>query len=73
MQIKFNRKLKNICNSENNSLKRIQSGFLRGEKRKKFISDKISKMEDVMKNLNEREKIKQKTKLIKERNKADLQ
>lgn len=56
MQIKFNKKLKNICNSENNVLKRIQSEFLKMEKSKKSIYDKISRMEDIMKNLNEREK-----------------
>jgi hypothetical protein len=59
MQIKFNKKLKNICNNENNVLKCIQSEFLKREKRKKFIDDKIKKMEHIMKNLNEREKTRQ--------------
>lgn len=64
MQIKFNKKMKNICNSENNVLKRIQSEFLKMEKRKKSIYDKISRMEDIMKNLNKREKIKSEIKIV---------
>jgi len=64
MQIKFNKKLKNICNNENNVLKCIQSEFLKTEKKKKFIDDKIKKMEHIMKNLNEREKTRQEIKII---------
>lgn len=35
MQIKFNKKLKNICHTENNVLKKIQGEYARLEKRKK--------------------------------------
>lgn len=44
MQIRFNKKLKNICNSENNILKKIQGEYVRLEKRKKVINEKIHRM-----------------------------
>lgn len=38
MQIRFDKKLKDICNNENNVLKKIQAEYLRLERRKKVIN-----------------------------------